>query len=74
MFAMFVHEPAERMFLLSVKLARFSLMRVQAFALGSWNKAVSKIWIQMRGNSLILLTGHLGEFGKAKTVSLSAGI
>ena len=34
MSAMFVHEPAERVFLLSMKLARFSLMRVQAFALG----------------------------------------
>ena len=33
MFAMFVHEPAERMFLLLMKLARFSLMRVQVFAL-----------------------------------------
>ena len=34
MFAMFVHEPAERTFLLSMKLARFSLMRVQVLALG----------------------------------------
>ena len=34
MFGIFVHEPAERMFLLSMKLARFSLMRVQVFALG----------------------------------------
>ena len=34
MFAMFVHELAERMFLLSMKLARFVLMRVQVFALG----------------------------------------
>ena len=33
MFAMFVHERAERMSLLSMKLARFSLMRVQVFAL-----------------------------------------
>ena len=30
-FAMFVHEPAERMLLLSMKLARFSLMRVVRF-------------------------------------------
>ena len=29
-----MHEPAERMFLLSMKLARFSLMRVQVFTLG----------------------------------------
>ena len=29
-----VHEPAERMFSLSMALARFSLMRVQVFALG----------------------------------------
>ena len=28
----------------------------------------------MRGNSFNVFTGHLGEFGKAKTVSLSAGI
>ena len=34
----------------------------------------SKIWIQMRGNSFNVLIGHLGEFGKEKTVSLSAGI
>ena len=34
MFAMFVHEPAEKMFLLSMRLARFSLIRVQVFALG----------------------------------------
>ena len=34
MFAMFVHEPAERTFLLSIKLAGFSLMRVEALALG----------------------------------------
>ena len=34
MFAMFVHEPAERMFLLSMKLARLSLMMVQLFSLG----------------------------------------
>ena len=34
MFAMFVHEPAERMLLLSMKLATFSLMRVQVFTLG----------------------------------------
>ena len=34
MLAMFVHEPDEWMFLLSMKLARFSLMRVQAFVLG----------------------------------------
>ena len=34
MFAMVVHEPAERMFLLSMELARFSLMSVRVFALG----------------------------------------
>ena len=40
MFAMFVHEPAERMFLFSMKLARFSLMRVPSFCFENWNKAV----------------------------------
>ena len=35
MFAMFVHEPAEGMFLLSTKSARFSLMRVEVLALGT---------------------------------------
>ena len=35
MFAMFVHEPAERMFLLSMKLDRFYLMKVEVFALGT---------------------------------------
>ena len=34
----------------------------------------SKIWIQMRGSSFNVLTGHLCEFGKAKTVSLCARI
>ena len=28
----------------------------------------------MRGNSFNVFTGHLGEFGKAKAVSLSARI
>ena len=72
MFATFVHEPAKRMFLLSMKLARFSLMRVQVFVLEIGTRL--QVWIQMRGNSFNIFTGHLGEFGKAKTVSLSAGI
>ena len=72
MFAVFVHERAETMFLLSMKLARFSFMRVQVFALGI--EQGSKIWVQMRGNASNVFTGHLGEFGKAKTVSLSTGI
>ena len=73
MFAMFVHEPAERMFLLSIKLARFSLMGGSSFRFWELEQG-SKIWIQMRGNSFNVFTGHLGEFGKAKTASLSTGI
>ena len=40
MLAMFVHGPAERMLLLSMKLARFPLTRVLSFGFGHWNKAV----------------------------------
>ena len=34
----------------------------------------SKIWIQMRGNSLNVFTRHMGEFGKAESVSVNAEI
>ena len=64
MFPMFVHEPAEKMFLLSMKLTRFSLMR---FKFSLWElEQGSKIWIRMRGNSFNVFTGHLGEFGRQK--------
>ena len=45
---MFVHEPAERMFLLSMKLAGFSLMRVSVLGFSWTLEQSSKIWIEMK--------------------------
>ena len=45
MFAMFAHEPAERMFLLSMKIL---FVEGLSFGFGHWNKLGSKIWIQMK--------------------------
>ena len=70
---MLLNEPAERMFLLSMKLTGFSFMRVSSFRFGNLQQG-SKIRIQMRGNSLNVFTGYLGGFAKAETVSLRAGI
>ena len=74
MLGLLAYGPAERMFLLSMKLARFSLMGIQVFTFNWELEQGSKIWTQMRGNSFNVFTGRLDEFGKAKTVSLSVGI
>ena len=40
MFAMFVHEPAERMFLLSKKVVKILFDEGLGFFFGHWNKAL----------------------------------
>ena len=60
MFPMFVHEPTERMLLLSMKLTGFSLMRTSVLAFSHSNKATSSIWSQIKEVILLHFNGAPG--------------